>query len=289
MTKKKIFAPNQRLQTRDVFFLIASVAFACVGLKGFLLPSDFLDGGVTGIALIARELTHLPLPWLILAINLPFVWMGWKQISALFALKTLGAIGFLSLALWLAHVPTLTTDPLLVSVFGGAFLGVGIGLAIRGGGVIDGTEVMALYISKYSPFTVGDVILVINTIIFLVAAKVFNLETALYAMLTYFCASRTVNVILHGVEEYVAMQIISERSSPVLHKVLTKSLKLKIITFPAFRGDPSRMSDAKPAPVLYTVVSRLQSQAVIQLVHRIDPKALIVHHHITDIERGPHV
>ena len=191
--QKKFQAAANRLTFEDVFYLAAAVACTCFGLKGFLIPGNFIDGGVTGISLIARALTDIPLPFLIFFINVPFIILGRYQISWPFALKTCAAIGSLAVALWLADVPHITADPLLIAVFGGFFLGLGIGMAIRGGAVIDGTEVLALWISRNSSLTIGDVIMTVNVAIFAVAGFVFNLETALYAMLTYLSASRTVD------------------------------------------------------------------------------------------------
>ena len=177
MQKRRFTKAANRVNILDAICLLAAVGCATFGLQGFLLPNNFLDGGVVGVAMIIHAKTDFPMPILLFGISLPFFLLGNSDISRVFALKALATIGALALALTFITLPTVTTDPLLVSVFGGFFLGLGIGLAIRGGGVIDGTEVLALYIAKRTHFTVGRIILVINLLIFLTAATVFSTST----------------------------------------------------------------------------------------------------------------
>jgi len=168
----------------DMLFILFGVVSATFGLKGFLLPNSFIDGGVTGISLIVAELSGLPLSIFIALINLPFLIMAFSTISWQFALRSIFAILLLALSVQFLPFPVVSDDKLLVAVFGGFFLGLGIGLAIRGGSVIDGTEVLAVFINKKSSLTIGDVILVFNVIIFSFAAYIFSIEIALYAILT---------------------------------------------------------------------------------------------------------
>lgn len=283
MPKRKFYRAANRIIPRDIFCLLGAVGSATFGLQGFLLPNEFLDGGVVGIGLIIHALTAFPMPLLIIVLNAPFILMGRQQISNVFALKTTAAIGLLAFSLSVMNVPVVTTDPLLVSVFGGFFLGLGIGLAIRGGGVIDGTEVLALYIARKTSLTVGQIIMIINVVIFSTAALVFNTETALYAMLTYLCASRTVDFIVHGLDDYTSIQIISESNASIIHKVLKRTHNLNVVIMSAQRGDPSRPDKAVPQPILSVVVSRLQAQAVLDTVQGIDRKAIVIYHPVTDI------
>jgi uncharacterized membrane-anchored protein YitT (DUF2179 family) len=181
-------------------FMLLGVTSAGFGLRSFLLPNKFFDGGATGIALMISELGYLKLPFWLIAINTPFILMGLKVVSRNFAIKT--AVGIALLALFVAYFPypEITKDKLLVAVFGGFFLGAGIGLSVRGGAVIDGTEVLAIFVSRKTSLTIGDVILIINIIIFSVAAYLFGMETALYSILTYLAASKTVDFIIEGIE-----------------------------------------------------------------------------------------
>src|SRR6185295_5598098 len=197
----------------NTVLIVLGILSAGLGLKGFLMSSHFIDGGVTGISMLLADILGWPLSILILAINLPFIALGYRQIGRAFAIKSTLAIGGLALCLAFVKFPDVTPDKLLTAVFGGFFIGAGIGLAIRGGAVLDGTEIAALLVSKGSTLLkVGDVILLLNIVIFSAAAFFLGVEPALYSMLTYFAASKTVDFLIHGVEEYTAITIMSDRS-----------------------------------------------------------------------------
>ncbi|MBM3429030.1 MAG: YitT family protein, partial [Bacteroidetes bacterium] len=187
--RKKRLQWNTPHQLRQMVLIALAVIMASIGLKGFLLPNQFLDGGVTGISLIVSAITGWDLSLLIVLLNVPFVYLGYKQINKYFALKSGIAILSLALLVHFIQIPVVTEDKLLIAVFGGVFLGAGIGFAMRGGGVIDGTEVLAVSVSRKSTLSVGDFITILNVLIFLLAAWVFDLERAMYSMLTYFAAS----------------------------------------------------------------------------------------------------
>src|SRR5215470_15311825 len=190
----------------NAFLILLGILSAGMGLKGFLLSSRFIDGGVTGISMLLADLVGLRLSVWLLIVNLPFIAIGYRQIGRVFALKSALAIAGLSLCLFVVPYPDVTPDKLLTAVFGGFFIGAGIGLAIRGGGVLDGTEIAALLVSRSSHLLkVGDVILILNIVIFLTAAYFLGVESALYSILTYAAASKTVDFLLHGIEQYTAI------------------------------------------------------------------------------------
>src|SRR5215218_7780986 len=196
---------SHKREAVNVALVALGILSAAFGLKGFLLSSRFIDGGVTGVSMLLSDVLGVPLALLIPVINLPFIALGYRQVGARFAVKSAAAIAGLSLCLALVHFPDVTPDRLLTAVFGGFFIGAGIGLAIRGGAVLDGTEVAALLISKRSHlFRVGDIILGVNVVIFLLAARFLGIEPALYSILTYLAASKTLEFLLHGIEEFTA-------------------------------------------------------------------------------------
>src|SRR5687768_2650284 len=171
---------------KNSFMICAGIASATLGLKGFLLPEGLLDGGATGISLLINRVTNFNISILIMLINLPLIYIGWRQVSKSFAVKTFFAVLAFAVVVHYVELPDLTHDRLLIAVFGGFFLGGGIGLAMRGGAVIDGTEVLAVWVSRHSSLSVGDFIAIFNVILFSAAVFLVNLETALYSMLTYF-------------------------------------------------------------------------------------------------------
>ena len=266
----------------DGALIILGIFSAGLGLKGFLLSSHFIDGGVTGISMLFANVLGWPLSILILVINLPFIALGYRQIGRGFAVKSALAIGGLALVLAFVKYPDVTPDKLLTSVFGGFFIGAGIGLAIRGGAVLDGTEITALLISKSSSnlLKVGDVIMLLNIVIFSAAAFFLGLETALYSMLTYFAASKTVDFLIHGVEEYTAVIIMSDHSEEIRQLIL-RELERGVTVYKGRRG----LSDAEQ-DILFCVVTRLEIGRIKKAARGIDPNAFIVVQPLADAEGG---
>jgi uncharacterized membrane-anchored protein YitT (DUF2179 family) len=264
------------------FVLVAlGILSAAFGLKGFLLSSRFIDGGVTGVSMLLSDVLGLPLALLIPVINLPFIVLGYKQVGARFALKSAAAITGLSLSLVLIPFPDVTPDKLLTAVFGGFFIGAGIGLAIRGGAVLDGTEVAALLVSKGSSLLrVGDVILILNIFIFSAAAFFLGVESALYSILTYFAASRTIDFLLHGLEEHTAILVVSERSEEIRQAII-RDLARGVTIYKGRRGWTDAEQD-----ILFCVVTRLEIGRVRSLVADYDPSAFIVIHPLADVHGG---
>ncbi|MBL7720631.1 MAG: YitT family protein, partial [Chitinophagaceae bacterium] len=194
---------------RDFVLISIGIFSAAFGLKGFLLTNQFIDGGATGVSLLISALTKAPLYLLIICINIPFIVLGYKILGKQFAVKTALAITGLALVIANIDFPNVTDDNLLVAIFGGFFLGAGIGFSIRGGAVIDGTEVLAISLSRKFGVTIGDIIIVINAIIFSTAAYLLSVEIALYSMITYLAASKTLDFIVEGIEEYVGVTIVA--------------------------------------------------------------------------------
>lgn len=261
--------------------IVLGILSAGMGIKGFLLSSHFIDGGVTGISMLLATVLGYPLPILLLLINLPFIALGFRQIGWVFALKSTLAIAGLSVCLAFVNYPDVTPDKLLTAVFGGFFIGAGIGLAIRGGAVLDGTEIAALIISKSSHLLkVGDVILLLNIGIFSAAAFFLGIDAALYSVLTYIAASKTIDFLIHGIEEYNAIIVMSEKNDEIreaIVRVLSRG-----VTIYNGRGGMT----GKPMHILYCVVTRLEIGRVKNVVNEIDASAFIVIHPLADATGG---
>lgn len=266
--------------------IIAGIFSAAFGLKGFLLSSHFIDGGVTGVSMLLSEISKKPLSIFILVINLPFVAIGYRHIGRAFAIKSVLSIAGLALVLAFVKFPDMTPDKLLTAVFGGFFIGAGIGLAIRGGAVLDGTEIAALLVSRTSSLlNVGDVILILNTFIFLAAAFVLGVDSALYSILTYAAASRTIGFLLHGIEEYTAITIISTKSDEVKNAIINQ-LHRGVTAFKSTAGQGSTGLTQEEREILYCVVTRLEIGRVRNAVVEIDPTAFITTHALNDVHGG---
>jgi len=269
----------------DFLLILAGILSAGLGLKGFLLPNNFIDGGVTGISLLLAQLTAIGLPILIIVINLPFIILGYFQIGKNFAIKTILAITGLALVLAVADFNIVTNDKLLISVFGGFFLGMGIGLAVRGGCVIDGTEILALYLSKRTPLSIGGVILTINILIFSFAAFLLGIEPALYSLLTYLAASRTVDFIVHGIEEYTGVTIISSHNEEI-RGMITEKLSRGVTVYKGKGGYRKKGEEEKEIDVLFTVVTNLEVPKLKAEISKIDSNAFIVMNTVNDTKGG---
>lgn len=268
----------------DIFLIFAGVLAASTGLRGFLLPNGFFDGGTMGIALLLHHFIKADLSIFILLVNIPFVMFGFRQISKEFAIKSGFAIFALALAIHFIQIPVLTEDKLLVAIFGGVFLGTGIGLSIRGGGVIDGTEVLAIQVSRRSSLSVGDFIALFNGTLFLYVAAIVNLESAMYSMLTYAAASRTVDFILNGIEEYIGVTIVSQHSEEI-RTVLIHKLQRGVTVYKT-EGGYGKKGATEERRALFCVVTRLEVTDILDEIELLDPEAFIIQNPIKDTRGG---
>ncbi len=259
----------------DTLSTITGILFCGFALKGFLVPNQFFDGGVTGISLLIHEIYHINIAYVIIVANLPLIIMAGFQVNRNFAVRTFVAILGLGLCLLFIPYPQITSDKLLVSIFGGVFMGIGVGLAIRGGCALDGIEVLALYTNRRISFTISEIILGINIIIFLIAAVELGLETALYSILTYYTASRTISFVIEGLEEYTGVTIISGQSGPIKEK-LVMELGRGITIYKGERGFlKGNFELSQDCDIVFTVVTRLEVRRLKNMVHNIDANAFI--------------
>ena len=270
---------------KETLFIAAGVFAAGFGLKGFLLPNSFIDGGATGVSLLIRVITDAPLGILLILVNLPFIILGARTISKKFAIKSILAIVALALVVHFLDYPTITSDKLLIAVFGGFFLGLGIGMTMRGGGVIDGTEVLAIYLSRKWHLTVGDVLLLINILIFSAGAYLLTIEVALYAILTYLVAARTVDFVVDGVEEYIGVTIISAKHEE-LRIMITEKMGRACTIFYGKGGFKKYGEEQHANEIIYTVVTRLELARLSTEIDKIDRKAFVVMGIVKDLRGG---
>lgn len=269
---------------KDFFLISLGIASAAFGLESFLIPNSFIDGGATGISLLITKLTGVPLYILLVVINLPFVFLGYIVIGQQFAIKTALAIAGLAICVATVHFPEVTNDHLLVAVFGGFFLGAGIGLSVRGGAVIDGTEVLAIFLSRKFGTTIGDIIIMINIVIFSAAAYFLSIETALYSMITYLAASKTLDFVIEGIDEYTGVTIISVHSEEI-RQMIVNEMGRGVTVYKGKRGY-GKSGETGDFDIVYTVITRLELNRLNTEILTIDPNSFVVMSSVKDTKGG---
>ncbi len=271
---------------QDSALIISGVVISGIALKGFLVPNHFFDGGITGISLLVHELYQFNLAMVIALLNIPLIIVSFFSVGRKFALRTSISILLLGICLQLLPDVVLTQDKLLISVFGGVFLGIGIGLIMRAGAALDGIEVLALYTLKRTSFTIAEIILAINTLIFSVAALKFGLETALYSMLTYYAATRSINYVVEGIQAYTGVTIISGKSEVIKYQLVNK-LGRGITVYKGERGFlPGKFEISTDCDIIFTVITRLELRKLKNLVYEADPHAFVFANTIKEASGG---
>jgi uncharacterized membrane-anchored protein YitT (DUF2179 family)/predicted metal-dependent HD superfamily phosphohydrolase len=275
-----------QLILNDCSLIAVGVLSAGFALKGFLVPNHFFDGGVTGISLLVHELFHVNLAYVIIALNLPFIVAGYFSVGKQFAYKTVFAIVLLGIFLLLLPYPVITSDKLLISIFGGVFLGLGVGLVMRAGGALDGIEVVALHTLRRTNFTITEVILGLNIIIFSIAAFQFGVESALYSVLTYYSATRMINYVVEGWHAYIGVTIVSGESDLIKNN-LVNEMGRAITVYKGERGFlPGKFHERLECDIIFTVVSRMEFRKLKNIVYESDGNAFIFVSTIRDAAGG---
>lgn len=276
---------------KDTILIIIGIFSAGFGLESFLLPSNLIDGGATGVALLVSELNPVSLSLALIFINIPFLILGYNVISRQFAIKAAIAITGLAIVLSTVHFPDVLKhfdldkgDKILLAVFGGFFLGAGIGLTVRGGAVLDGTEVLAIALSKKLGITIGDVIIVINVLVFSAAAYFLSIPTALYSMIAYLAASKTLDFVIEGVEEYTGVTIISSHSELIRTAIIEK-MERGVTVYKGKRGF-GKSGHTGDIDIVFTVITRLEISKLNMEIRKIDPHAFVVMNSIKDTKGG---
>lgn len=266
---KKVLSPN------NLLLIIVGTSLAVLAMKGFMIPNRFMDGGITGISILLHEIFHINISFLVIILNIFFIYLGYKKIGKTFAVQTSIAVLLLAIGLLFVEITPITHDKLLIAIFGGILIGTGVGLVIRGGGVIDGAEVIAVFTGRKTGFSNSEIILLINTIIFAVAALQFGIETAMYSIITYFTATRAINYVVDGIEEFTAMNIISSQPEEIKN-FLVNELNKGITVYKGERGYlPGSFEVKTQTDIIVTIVTRLEIKQIHESLMAIDPKAFI--------------
>lgn len=271
---------------KSLLQIIVGAGMAVFAMKGFMIPNQFMDGGVTGISILLHEISHINISIFIFVFNLPFIYLGYKRIGKTFAVQTALAVILLTIGLLFVHLDPITTDKLLIAIFGGILIGTGVGLVIRSGGVIDGAEVIAVFTRRRTGFSNSEIIMLFNTFIFAGAAFHFGLETAMYSLITYFAATRATDYVVDGIEQYTSLNIISAEHNK-LKDLLVNDLGKGITVYKGERGYlPGSFHIKTDCEIIVTIVTRLEITQIQEAVIEIDPKAFIYIQSINEASGG---
>jgi uncharacterized membrane-anchored protein YitT (DUF2179 family) len=274
------------LSKKSLISTSIGILLAVVALKGFMVPNNFLDGGVTGISILFRVLFGVDISLFLIVLNLPFIYVGYRKIGKTFAVQTLIAVLLMSLLMKVLPVPVVTEDKVLIAVFGGFLIGLGIGFVIKGGAVIDGLEVIAEYTTKNYGLSSGEMILMVNSMLILGAALQFGLETAMYSILTYFTAMKTTDYVVDGFEEYTSLNVISSMEEEIKRLIVLEFGKA-ITVYKGERGYlPDSFEVKHDCDIITTVVTRLELIRLKKAIEDVDPKAFIFIQSIKEVKGG---
>jgi uncharacterized membrane-anchored protein YitT (DUF2179 family) len=271
---------------KNLLQILIGSAMAVFAMKGFMIPNQFMDGGVTGISILLHEISHINISIFILVFNLPFIYLGYKNIGKTFAVQTSLAVILLTLGLLFVNIQPVTTDRLLIAIFGGILIGTGVGLVIRSGGVLDGAEVIAVFTRRRIGFSNSEIIMLFNTFIFAGAAFHFGLETAMYSLITYYGATRATDYVVDGIEQYTAINIISAHHEKV-KELMVNELGKGITVYKGERGYlPGSFHIKTDCEIIVAIVTRLEINQIQEAVIAIDPKAFIYIQSINEATGG---
>jgi len=271
---------------KNLLQIFVGSAMAVFAMKGFMIPNQFMDGGVTGISILLHEISHINISFFIVAFNVPFIYLGYKRIGKTFAIQTTLAMVLLAAGLMFTDIKPFTTDPLLIAIFGGILIGTGVGLVIRSGGVLDGAEVIAVFTKRRTGFSNSEIIMLFNTFIFAGAAFHFGLETAMYSLITYYSATRATDYVVDGIEQYTSIHIISAHHDKV-KDFLVNDLGKGITVYKGQRGYlPGSFSVKEDCEIIVTIVTRLEINQIQESISDIDPKAFMYIQNVKEAAGG---
>lgn len=268
----------------EIFQIFIGILLASIGLKMFLLPNGFLDGGATGIAILLSEVYHIDISILLLIVSIPFLVLAWFSLTKRIFIKSILSIIGLAIFIHFENFTAVTDDKLLIAIFGGLFLGAGIGLTIKNGAVLDGSEILGIFINERLGISIGKIILVFNAILFAITAKVLSVEIAMYSILTFLVTAKIIDLMIEGFEDYVGLMIVSEHSSEIENELI-KVVGTGVTMYKGARGYGKRGSQSEK-DIIHTVINRIDIRRTYTLIQKIDQHAFIIEFDVNNIKGG---
>ncbi|MFB0902933.1 MAG: YitT family protein [Nonlabens sp.] len=273
-----------RTYIKEYSQIAIGILLASIGLKAFLLPNNFLDGGVTGIAILVSQQTGWDVSILLVLLSVPFLIAGAFTVSKRIVIKSIIAIALLALSISLEAFSTITEDKLLIAIFGGLFLGAGIGITIRNGAVLDGSELLGLFVFNKYGISIGKTILVFNVILFTITAYVVSVEVAMYSILAYLVTAKVIDLFIQGLENFIGLTIVSQKSK-VIEDSIAQQLGVGMTIYKGASGYGSSGKNEK-VNIIQTVVNRIDINKTLKLVEELDPKAFVIEFDVNKVRGG---
>ena len=260
------------------------ILLASIGLKAFLLPNGFLDGGVTGIAILISQLFNLNVSIILLIISIPFLLIAWKTLTKKIVLKSFLSIAVLAIFIHFENFSSVTDDKLLIAIFGGLFLGSGIGITIKNGAVLDGSEILGIFINNQYGISIGRVILLFNIVLFSITAILISIEVSMYSVLTFLITAKVIDLTIEGFDDYVGLMIVSEKSAEI-EKGLINEIGVGITTYNGSKGY-GRTGLQEQKEIIHTAINRIDINRTYRLIEQLDEKAFIMEFDVKNVKGG---
>jgi uncharacterized membrane-anchored protein YitT (DUF2179 family) len=268
----------------ESFQICIGILLASIGLKAFLLPNGFLDGGATGIAILISQLFELDISIVLLIVSIPFLLIGWNTLNKKIVLKSFLSITALAIFIHFENFTSVTNDKLLISIFGGLFLGTGIGITIKNGAVLDGSEILGIFINKRFGISIGKVILLFNIVLFSITAFLLSIEVSMYSILTFLITAKVIDLMIEGFEDYVGLMIVSEKPNEI-ETGLIKEIGVGITIYKGSKGFGQRGQKVHDE-IIHTVINRIDINRTYRLIEQLDEKAFIIEFDINNVKGG---
>jgi uncharacterized membrane-anchored protein YitT (DUF2179 family) len=268
----------------EIFQIFIGILLASIGLKMFLLPNGFLDGGVTGIAILLSELFPVNISVVLLVVSIPFLALAWFTLTKRIFIKSILSIIGLAIFIHFENFTAVTDDKLLIAIFGGLFLGAGIGLTIKNGAVLDGSEILGIFINDRLGISIGKVILGFNAILFAITALLLSVEIAMYSVLTFLVTAKIIDLMIEGFEDYVGLMIVSEHNAEI-EQELIRVVGAGTTLYKGARGHGKRGTQTEK-DIIHTVINRIDIRRTYNLIDEIDKHAFIIEFDVNNIKGG---
>ena len=268
----------------EYFQIFIGVVLTSLGLKAFLLPNGFLDGGVTGIALLVRTQVDIRMSYLLVLFSVPFLILGYFTVSKQIVIKSIVSILGVAIFIHLENFQTITTDKLLISIFGGLLVGSGIGIAIRNGAVLDGSEILGIYLNDKFGISIGKIVLCFNIVLFGITAFVVSVEVALYSILTYIIAAKVTDTVIEGFEDFIGVTIVSKKHQ-IIKKAILEELGVGLTIYKGSSGFGNK-GKIEDFDIIHSIVNRIDIRKMYRIVQTIDTDAFIVEFDVNSVKGG---